>query len=395
MATFSSPVRRARVGGAFAWEVAKHTTERDRELVWLLYRQKIITTGQARLLFFSSRRRCQDRLLWLYRNRVIDRFYPSRPFTLGKPQAHWLLDEVGACLVAARLGRSRGSLAWDRQQDFHAHALLAHRLECNEFVCAVINATLAGDELWVGAWELGWGAFEAHWRALDCWSYTDCCYVRPDASLELGGTSGQATLIAVEWDRGTEPLATLIEKVERYGKGLEDARAPAVNNVCFIVPDERRAQRLREQAREQAKTFPQARFWVTSASQLERHGPLGDIWRCIDHESQPYSPAEFEVMAGTRCQPREHALGQRWRQPMPERWAALSPLGSPAPRPASEPEEADMLAWEWEQRREREASEAQHDAHTSTRQRADTGGLRSPAGSALLGSPYEQQEPTP
>jgi Replication-relaxation len=85
--------RPARVGSAFAWEVAKHTTDRDREIAWFLYRQKILTTDQLRLLFFGSLRRCQDRLLWLYRHRVIDRFYLAGPFSLGKPQAHWLLDE--------------------------------------------------------------------------------------------------------------------------------------------------------------------------------------------------------------------------------------------------------------------------------------------------------------
>jgi Replication-relaxation len=127
--------------------VAKRTTERDREIAWFLYRQKILTTNQLRLLFFSSLRRCQDRLLWLYRHRVIDRFYPSGPFSLGKPQAHWLLDEVGAHLVAARLGREQKSLAWDRQQDFHAHAQLAHRLESNAFVCSVIAATLGVEDV--------------------------------------------------------------------------------------------------------------------------------------------------------------------------------------------------------------------------------------------------------
>jgi hypothetical protein len=43
--------RPVRVGSTFAWEVAKHTTERDREIAWLLYRQKILTTDQLRLLF--------------------------------------------------------------------------------------------------------------------------------------------------------------------------------------------------------------------------------------------------------------------------------------------------------------------------------------------------------
>jgi hypothetical protein len=42
-----------------------------------------------------------DRLLVLYRSRVLDRFYPARPFGRGKSEAHWLLDEGGAIRVAA------------------------------------------------------------------------------------------------------------------------------------------------------------------------------------------------------------------------------------------------------------------------------------------------------
>jgi len=37
----------------------------------------VLTTDQLQLLFFSSRRRAQDRLLFLYRNRILDRFYPE------------------------------------------------------------------------------------------------------------------------------------------------------------------------------------------------------------------------------------------------------------------------------------------------------------------------------
>jgi hypothetical protein len=41
---------------------------------------------------------------------VLDRFYPPAPFGLGKVQAHWLVDEAGAILVAAQLGVERKKL---------------------------------------------------------------------------------------------------------------------------------------------------------------------------------------------------------------------------------------------------------------------------------------------
>ncbi|MGA7705244.1 MAG: replication-relaxation family protein [Solirubrobacteraceae bacterium] len=385
----SASGRRERVGASVAWEVAKRTTERDREIAWLLYRQKILTTDQLRLLFFSSRRRCQDRLLWLFRHRVIDRFYPAGPFKLGKPQAHWLLDEVGAHLVAARLGRDRKSLVWDRQRDFHAHAHLAHRLECNGFVCSVIAATLEVEDVWVGAWELGWDAFVEQWRRLDCWRWTERSPARPDASLGLGAPDGGVALIAVEWDRATEHIATLTDKISRYGQTMRRAHAPRMNNVCFIVPNEHRAQRLLHEGEQPAKQVPEARFWVTSTTQLEHQGPLGNIWCCLDHEDRRYRMAEFEALQGVVCDARRDALGQRWQRPMPERWAALSPLGVRSRTqhtPAAVTTQDDELVREWERRRAQEHAEAQQAAR----------GLRSAGGSDLVEHPPytdEREEP--
>lgn len=86
------------------FELARHLTWRDREIALCLYDHQVMSTSQLQLLFFSSKRRCQDRLLFLYRHRVLDRFYPPGPFGAGKPQAHWLLDESGAILAAASLG---------------------------------------------------------------------------------------------------------------------------------------------------------------------------------------------------------------------------------------------------------------------------------------------------
>src|SRR5439155_5342764 len=94
------------------YELARHLTERDRVIAVTLYQQRILTTEQLQLLFFSSRRGAQDRLLFLYRSRVVDRFYPPLRFGHGKAVAHWLLDEAGAILVAGRLGLDRKKLGW-------------------------------------------------------------------------------------------------------------------------------------------------------------------------------------------------------------------------------------------------------------------------------------------
>lgn len=379
----AAPARGARISASFAWEVAKRTTERDREIAWFLYRQKILTTDQLRLLFFSSLRRCQDRLLWLYRHRVIDRFYPSGPFSLGKPQAHWLLDDVGAHLVAARLGRERKGLAWDRQQDFHAHAQLAHRLESNAFVCGVIAASLDAEDLWVGDWGLGWEAIKQPWSGRSGYEAT-----KPDAGFTLNDPYG-LVVIALEWDRATEPMATLLAKVRRYGTTLQEAHALRRTNVCFVVPGERRANRLRREGEDAAKHVPEVRFWVTTRAQVQTHGALAAIWYCLDHEDRPYGMAEFEMVDGAETSPREHALGRRWQVAMPERWAALSPLRA-SRKPTAAPEE-DELAREWEDRRARESAEAGEAAQDSARHAGETT-LRSGGGSGLLDKEAEEGE---
>ncbi len=110
-------------------EVARHVTERDREIALCLYEQQLLATDQLTLLFFSSRRRAQDRLLFLYRQRVLDRLFPLSRFGAGKPQAHWLLDEAGAHLVASRQRESvRGGTRLRRMWSYvRGRARLARR----------------------------------------------------------------------------------------------------------------------------------------------------------------------------------------------------------------------------------------------------------------------------
>jgi hypothetical protein len=54
---------------------------------------------------------------------------PGGTFRVGKPDAHWLLDEAGAIVVAATRGVERKRLGWQRRDDWGSHPQLAHQLQ--------------------------------------------------------------------------------------------------------------------------------------------------------------------------------------------------------------------------------------------------------------------------
>jgi len=196
-----------RVSAERVFELARHLTERDREIALALYQHQLLTTDQLTLLFFSSKRRAQDRLRFLYDQRVLDRFYPPRPHGLGKPQAHWLLDEAGAILVAASLELERKELNWRRRDDWSSYPQLLHRLEANGFVTDLIAATLPDESLGVSEW---WSSRVAAARLSDPGGSSRPI---PDTGFYLETPAGPIECY-LEWDRSTETLARLSEKVE-------------------------------------------------------------------------------------------------------------------------------------------------------------------------------------
>lgn len=330
MSSSSSAARAARpvrVSVERVFELARHLTERDREIVQVLFEQQVLTTDQLALLFFSSRRRAQDRLLFLYRNRVVDRFYPPAPFGYGKPQAHWLLDEAGALLVAARLGVERKQLGWQRRDDWGSHPQLVHRLESNRFVTELIAATLPEPSLGVTAW---WGQAEAARRLT---VHKDLPVPRPDAGFQLVCLAG-AIECYLEWDRGTETKAGLLEKLYAYLQVHDPMRYwqwPSLN-LLFVVPGTGRLATLEAaladvRADADARRYDFFTGWglvAATAHDLEQQGPLAPVWWPLTDtgaarrltELRPSAPATDPAWA----------LGRRWRKDAPGFWERLSPL---------------------------------------------------------------------
>jgi hypothetical protein len=274
------------------FELARHLTERDRELALYLYRHRVLTTDQLQLLFFSSRRRAQDRLLFLYRNRVLDRFYPARPFGSGKPEAHWLLDEAGALLVAAMLDLERKQLGWQRRDDWASHPQLAHQLETNRFLTDLITATLPDPSLGVSEW---WPPAEA----ADHLNARRRGRVLPDAGFYLETPVGPIECY-LEWDRATETQERLAEKLLAYllaeAELFEEGKPPRC--ILFVVPGPRRLttlsraygdfERQRDVWASRRSVYSLEGRWpliATSANRLRTEGRLAAVWERLDETS--------------------------------------------------------------------------------------------------------------
>jgi hypothetical protein len=298
-------------------------TERDREIALCLYEQQLLATDQLTLLFFTSKRRAQDRLLFLYRQRALDRFYPPSRFGAGKPQAHWLLDEAGAQLVAAMLGVERKRLGWQRRDDWGSHRQLAHRLEVNRFVTDLIAATLGDQALAVREWSGPRAAAERLEQR-----------VRPDARLLLQTAVGADIECLIEWDRATEPGERLAEKLTRYRVAERKLRYHdhEPRSILFVVPGDGRLETLRRLPTRGSEDGSAARerwpIFATTVQALRRDGPLARVWRPINRPGElPRALSELPARSELRAADLRLALGRRWRYDQPDFWERLSPLG--------------------------------------------------------------------
>jgi hypothetical protein len=392
-----------RVSAERVFELARHLTERDRAIALALYEQQLLTTDQLTLLFFSSRRRAQDRLRFLYEERVLDRFYPPRPYGLGKPQAHWLLDEAGAILVAASLGLERKRLGWQRRDDWGSHPQLLHRLEANRVVTDLITATLADGSLGVSEW---WDSRTAASRL--CESAQQGRPI-PDGGFFLETAVGPIECY-LEWDRGTETLARLTHKLKLYWHAEVHSSERGHINVLFVVPTERRLQALVDAVAADRERRRQARDnWFTPSwpllaaltPELTAQGPLARVWRPLADPAQRLRLSELRARTGLVPIELARCLGRRWRKEQPDFWQTLSPLGVPATRSApaaaaTEPEEPRVPVIEApspvERMHERLLAEARRDAQQATARRPRAADWTSSGIDGLMLDPDEEPE---
>jgi protein involved in plasmid replication-relaxation len=221
-----------RADDALAVQLAAHVTDRDRAICDALYEHRVLTATQLAQLHFTSIERARKRLAVLHQLGVLERFRPHRE--QGSHPYHYLLDRLGAQLVAAQRGLDQTNLDWARAKTLRLaiSAQLAHLIEASGFFTRLAQALRQTS----GARLLEWSGQR---RCARRWGDL----VRPDGHAHLALPTGRLQ-IWLEWDRGTEPHARLRDKLDRYEElALALALEPPLL-LLFVAPGERRERHI-------------------------------------------------------------------------------------------------------------------------------------------------------
>ena len=264
---------RPRVCDELRREVAGRLTPRDRSLCQLLWEHKVLTTNQVCQIAFDSVNAAQHRLLILHHLRVLDRFRPLRD--LGSAPFHYVLDELGAAVVAAEQGMTVTELGFrhDKVLALAYNEHLPHLVGVNGFFCSLAETARRRRDAALVEWSserrcrLAWGAL-----------------VRPDGFGRWREGSAEVEFF-LEYDAGTEPLARLVAKLDGYA---ELAAATQISTpTLFWLPGPRREAGLR-------KALDRPPVPVATATAASGRGPAEAVWLPVGQTSPRCRLAELD-----------------------------------------------------------------------------------------------------
>lgn len=237
-------------------------TDRDVQICRALWEFRVLTTHQIFEFFFSTPARARKRLIQLYRRGIITRFRPpTRP---GSHPQHYVLDELGAKIVAGYLGIDFKELGYrrDRVLGWSRSQRLSHLREANDFWSRLSWACTRSPDHTLALSE---GEASAGRRV-----GSEQTNAHPDGLGVLDG-HGVRCVMALELDRGTETVERLVAKLRHYdllGFGKNPPWA-----LLFCLHSERR------EANVHKHLYPMDGL-VIATNTLDRHlnDPLGANW---------------------------------------------------------------------------------------------------------------------
>lgn len=217
--------------------VQARLTDRDRLLLDWLSDHKVLTTFQICHALFGSLDFAQRRLLTLHRLGLVDRFRPLRAGGGSYPW-HYVLDQVGAELVAASRGETppRRGQSVERMRRIATSRTLAHQLGVNEFFTDLAGYARTHPAARLVRW---WS--EQQCARVGAFGQTLISPVRPDGH-GVFGEDGRRVAFFLEWDSGSEQLRVLGVKLAGYAAHVRKG-GPAWP-VLFCLPTTRREANL-------------------------------------------------------------------------------------------------------------------------------------------------------
>lgn len=246
-------------------ELSKRITDRDHAIATSVYEHRVLTLNQLAELHFNGLERARKRLTLLADLRVLARFRPA-PLAGGTSPYHYVLGDHGALLIAARRLIRVSDLDWtpSKTLDVQTSTQLRHQVEANGFTTRLAHALRSATP-----------AARLAWRGQAACARTYRDLIRPDSHLKITWRENAALDAFLEWDRGTEPLRRLQDKLDRYDD-LAVGRDNSVT-VLLVLPSERR-----ERNTSALRPTPDVQLLTTTA---ERHhaDPLARNWLPAGH----------------------------------------------------------------------------------------------------------------
>jgi Replication-relaxation len=274
-------------------------TQRDLIILQCLNDYRYLDTLQVKELFFPSLRSCQMRVQALNELGVLHRWKVIETPGVRRRHSLLLISSLGARVLADRhkdeprtyIERSRNA------RDHCWHAL--HDLEANQFfVSLAIDSRGRCDEgllVWQGEDQ---ARIDYRQRARE--------YRWPAPAPDGGGaylTAAGQIQFDLEWDRATESVARLRQKIASHVGFWTHFRNPETHHVLVVLPtDERegRVQRAIWLERPHYQSQDCCTFWTTTVHRLRHWGPAGAVWLGVNLQADtPLRPEETTLRLRT------------------------------------------------------------------------------------------------
>jgi hypothetical protein len=264
-------------------------TQRDLVILQSLYDYRYLNTLQLQELFFPSLRSCQIRLHQL---KTLGLIYVWKVIeTPGVRRRHSM------CLISARAARVLADWHGDDQRayvershearDHSWHAV--HDLEANQFFVSLVSGSREtrrqGLQIWSGEEQV---REERRERAREIKQPIPT----PDGR-GIYRANGGRIFFDLEWDRATESLQRMRQKIASYVAYFKHYRDADKHHVLFVVPNDEREDSLQYETWRGRPSYSLdtcCSFWTTTSDRLRRSGPLGTIWLKVENRAEKPPP---------------------------------------------------------------------------------------------------------